>query len=506
MKRSRWLVLASAGVAMLFSTCDRSSSARPTTTLTAAVQADITGLYPDLRNESYTYSINTGLYEGLTRFGRNLEPEPAVADRWESPDERTWLFHIRPGLRFSNGDPVRGADVVASIRFAQELDATRHLMAPVAAVEESEPGVVRIRTKFPFPVLLAHLTCALILPGPALQQHSVPSVGTGPFQLEAWLPGKELDLKENPFFRGPKPDFNRVRLVVTPDRAERMKALLEGRAQIADNVPVNQISELRRHTELRVVTRPSLKVLFLVLRINTLPFSRPLVRRALDLAIDRDELVARALNGFGTPSFELVPPTVLGYNASLQSVKPDRSLARELLRTAGYPNGFRVRLDGPTNRYTNGVEIMTEVARQLGEIGVQVDVNPMPKEQFFALLDAPEPRFLLYGWSCETVQAGEALDELVRTTRLPGLANVAAFSDPKLDALIDAADQSPSLRRRAELLAMALERVGEIRAFLPLVIQNESFAFSRAIDWDPSLDMALRVHEMKLRRAVQNGP
>jgi peptide/nickel transport system substrate-binding protein len=266
---------------------------------------------------------------------------------------------------------------------------------------------------------------------------------------------------------------------------------------VIDNVPTDRIEKLRKRSDVTVVSRPGLRVLFLVLPPNRAPFSDPNVRQAIDLALDRGELVRKALDGFGTPSVELVPPAVLGYNTDLAPEPPDRARAKELLRKAGYPNGLHLRLDGPRDRYVNGLGVMTELARQLAEVGVSVDTRALPKEEFFSLVEQSRSPFFLYSWSCDTLHAGEVLDEVVRTPRSPGSLNVAGFSDPRIDELIDAADASPSLHERGILLSEALAFVAQKRAILPVLIQHESFGFSDRIEWHPSLEMALRVWEMK---------
>jgi len=504
MGRASWVLLVGA-IGLQGCTAEQAAP-RPASLLTVAVQADITGLYPALRNESYSFTVNANVFEGLTALGHDLGPQPALADRWENPDEHTWLFHLRPGVRFSSGQPVRASDVVASLRYAVSADTTQTLLDPVESVEGLSDDLVRIRTHFPCPVLLAHLAFALVVPETALAQKAgTPPLGTGPFKVEAWRPGDELVLVRNPEFRGPRPSFDRVRFVVTPDPVQRLDMLRMGRADIVDNVPTEQIDLLRRSGTLRVVNRPSLRVLFLALRVDEPPFSNPLVREALDLALDRDELVKRAMGGFGAPSAQLVPPLVVGYNPAIPVTAPNPKRARELLRAAGYPAGFSVRLDGPTNRYPAGAEIMSEVARQLAEIGVKVDVRGKPKEEFFAQLDSGKYQLLLYGWSCETVQAGEALDELIRTAPAGAAPNLVHFSDPAIDRLIDAADRSSSIFERSALLAQGLAAVAKARPVVPLAIQNESFAYSsERVEWDPSLDMALHIADV--HRPGRPGP
>ena len=257
------------------------------------------------------------------------------------------------------------------------------------------------------------------------------------------------------------------------------------------------MDSLRKSADLRVVSRPSLRVLFLVLRVDLPPFSNPLVREALDVALDRGEIVHRAMGGVGTPTAQLVPPPVLGYNPEIRLPGHDPGRARELLRAAGYRAGLSVRLDGPTDRYSAGVEIMKEVARQLRDVGIEVEVAARPKEAFFSLADSRHYNFLLYGWSCETIQAGEALDELIHTADPDKEPNIAAFGDRAIDDLIDRADESALIPERSDLLAQALAAVARARPLIPLVIQSESFAFSASrVAWDPSLDMALHIADV----------
>lgn len=467
-------------------------------TLTVAVQADVTGLYPNLRNEAFTYVVNGHVFEGLTRLSRDLGSEPAVSDRWSNPDATTWLFHLRPGILFSDGTPVRAQDVVASLRFAQTALATVELMAAVDAVEATSPDEIRITTRYPFPVLPSHLSFALVVPEGALDR-SAAAVGTGPFQVESWARGDEIVLEANPHFWGSKPDFPVVRFLVIPQPEDRVEAVVSGRADVADNVPASHFSDLAGRKDVEVVSRPGPRVLFLVLRVDRPPFANPLVREAIDVALDRGEIVRRSLGGFAKPAWQLVPAMVLGYDTSIREPAHDVARARRLMSEAGFAGGFDVTLEGPSNRYVNGPELMHEVARQLAGIGVRVAVHAIPKERFFPLVDTGRYEFLLYGWSCETVQAGEALDVLIRSPRPPRDANVAFFSDAKADALIDQANREASLETRARLLSRALARVAETRPVIPLVVQNESFVVSKRVEWSPALDVALRVSDVKPR-------
>jgi peptide/nickel transport system substrate-binding protein len=482
--------------------CGRGGNKEDAATLTLAVRSDVTGVFPNppLINESYTLDVNSNVFEGLVRLDKNLTAEPAVAERWENPDERTFVFSLKKGLLFSDGSPVRAEDVVASLKAALERPfVTRDTLQAIESVDAPEPGRVRIRTRFPYPVLLAHLPRGFILPAAALARRPVPPIGTGPYRIEKHLAGRELVLARNPYYRGPAPAYGRVRFLVKPGAKERVDAVVSGEAQIADSVPIDALDRLGGMPNVRVISRPGLRVLFLAFWLTDGPFADLRVRQAMDLALDRDELIQRVFGGRTVAASQLVPPAVAGFDASIPLSKPDRARAKRLLAEAGFAKGFAARLDGPNNRYVNDAEILKEVARQLAEVGISVTPNALPKSEFFDLLAARRSRFYLIGWACETGEAGDALDALMHSPAhgLLGFQNYQGLADAELDRLIDESNRSALPASRVALLGQALQRVAQLKPVLPIEIQTESIAIAKGVAWDPPPSLALKVYEMK---------
>lgn len=478
--------------------CARRRAPSPGETLTVAVEADITGIFPNppITNESNTLDVNENVFEGLFRFDRNLVPEPALAARWENPDAVSWVFHLKPGVRFSNGDPVTARDVAASLLAARAKHWCNSGALPaIDSVEATGDLTVRIHTRAPNPNLPARLVYGYTLPAAAIDRTPVPAIGTGPYVFGPWVPGKDLFLVRNPRFRGPAALFERVRIEVVSDAGERVARILDGRAQVATPLPLEEIDRLKAAPGLRVIVAPGLRVVFLGFRLAEAPFSDPRVREAVDLALDREELIRRVLYGKALVASELVTPTVFGYNTSLALPRPDRERARRLLREAGYPFGLDARLDGPNNRYVKDDAILREVARQLAEIGIRVKVNALPKAEWFALLSAGHSQFYLFGWSCETRDAGDALDALMHspTPEGKGVNNYGGVADAELDRLIDDADKPSDALSRSQLFGRALARVAELHAIAPLEIQPETMAIRNGVRWDPPLDFGLRL-------------
>lgn len=470
-------------------------------TLTLAMRADVTGFYPNhpYQDESYTYYVNTAVFEGLVRFDRDHKLVPAVAESWESVNDTTWRFRIRKGIRFSDGTPVTAADAAASLLAPGRLGwANREDVSGIESAVAVSPDVLEVRTRGRGPGLLYHLPWGFILPERVLSRTPVPAVGTGPYVVESWKPGREIRFRRNPAYHGPPAPFDTLRLAVVPDARRRLEMLRRGEADLVDEVPLDEITALEADPAFRVHSGPSGRVIFLAYRMSEPPFSDARVREAVDLAIDREELIRRALGGRALPASQVVSPAVPGYDPTIPLPRPDRERARRLLGEAGYGSGFDVRLDGPNNRYVNDAEILSEVSRQLALVGIRVEVNARPKDDFYELLESS--RFYLFGWAVEYVDSGEALDSLLhsrQTGAAPlGTNNFEGLADPLLDRLIEYADAERDPEKRRELQAAAMRRAAELRAVLPLEIQQETFVAGKRVRWEPPVNMALHLQDL----------
>jgi ABC-type oligopeptide transport system substrate-binding subunit len=150
----------------------------------------------------------------------------------------------------------------------------------------------------------------------------------------------------------------------------------------------------------------------------------------------------------------------------------------------------------------NDVEILREVARQLAEVGIHVEVNALDKQEFYTLISAQQSAFHLLGWACETGDAGDGLDSLLhsRTESPLGSFNNIGLADHELDALIEAANRSPRIGHRAAALQAAIARVATLRPVIPLVVQTESVLLSRRVQWDPPLDLSFLLSDLRRER------
>ncbi len=468
-------------------------------TLRVALRADVTGFFPSpsMANEGFSFGVNFNLFEGLVSFDHQLRIHPALAERWETPDDRSFVFTLRPGLRFSDGTPVTAHDVVASLRAATERRwANREAFQAVTSVEALDEQQVELRSPLPYLVLLSRLPRGFVLPAAAIEQGAVPPPGTGPYVLASREPGRGFVFERNPHYRGAAPGFARIEFQVVPEAAERERRLRAGEVDLINDVEPETARRLRADPAFRVATGSGTRVLFLGMALQRAPYSDARVREALELAIDREELARRVYGGEPVElATQIVGRGIVGFDPALPAPVHDPARARELLVAAGFANGLDLALDGSHNRYVGDRAILHEVARQLGLVGVRVKVNAADKADFFARLDRRDSPFHLLGWAVETGEAGDALEYLFRTPDggVLGTENTTGTSDPELDRLIDEASRAASIEVRTATLMQAMRRVAALRPVIPLVVQPEGVAFSARIAWQPPLGNALEL-------------
>src|SRR5262245_53047934 len=211
---------------LLAAACREAAPARPTTVLRAAVRADVTGFFPNppAANESYTFEMNRWILDALVTLDNRLNVVPTLAGHWLTPDDRTFILELRPGLRFSDGRPVTAGDV------AESLLTGKHRVWPnfgylltLESVRVLDERRLELRAVRPDPTMLTRMAWGFVVPAEAARQVPVPVVGTGPYTLEHWTPGQGFVFASNPHYWGPPPAFTRAEFRVVPDDAERLR-------------------------------------------------------------------------------------------------------------------------------------------------------------------------------------------------------------------------------------------------------------------------------------------
>lgn len=463
---------------------------------------------PWMASEEYTGLVLLNVFEPLVDTSGDLGLRPHLAESWETPDDRTWIFRLRPGVKLHDGRALTAREVAASLTAARDDPASRRKpeLAGVESIEARDARTVVLRTRFPFSPLPNRLT-ELAIAVPALQA-GAPPVGSGPYRIQDWnLQGDIVLSAFEGYWRG-APSVRSLSFRVIPNQDTRLMQLRDGAVHVVFDVPAERVGEVDGWPGARVVQRQGLRVILLgmdsararspYVEADTNPFRDPRVRRAVALAIDRQRLVRETLGGLATPCDQAVAPEVFGHHSGLRPIPHDPEQARRLLAEAGWGQGFGVALDYMPGKYRAVDAVLAVVSSDLARVGVTVRPQPADPGLFFDRLARQETSFYLMGWMSSSGDAGITLEYLLHSPGPRyGVSNGSGFADPALDALLEQAASQTEARDRLPLLQRAAELVHESLPVVPLYRQTDLYGVAEGLVFEPRLDRRVRGFDLR---------
>jgi peptide/nickel transport system substrate-binding protein len=300
---------------------------------------------PVLTTSSMSARIADIVFDGLVRLNEQFEPEPHLAESWGgSADGREWTFHLKKGVRFHDGVELTAEDVAFSFQKYKQYSsgsAFSYLFGEVHSVEAADRYTVRIKTKIPLASFVQGLHMAILpkhLFGGSrltIENFGRHPIGTGPYKVTEWSETKvELEANEN-YFLG-KPAIGRIRVEVNPSREAVWAKLMAGEVDYFDYLTPDNFETLKSVPSFEVYSAPIPFYYMIVLNLKEEKFGDSRVRRALNYAVDKDEIVKRALKGRGSVSSGMIFPGSWAYDPAVKPYPYDPRKALALLREAGW--------------------------------------------------------------------------------------------------------------------------------------------------------------------------
>jgi peptide/nickel transport system substrate-binding protein len=407
-------------------------------------------------------------------------------------DPTTVEFTLRDDAQWQDGSPFVAADVAYSVNRVVDPDYETQqatLFSTVAGAEAVDEHTVRIQTDAPDPVLLSRLSLLLIVKdGDADRPDFADApIGTGPYRFVSRTPGGDTVIEKWADYRSPLPDApQRLVLRVMPEPRTRVAALENGEVDIVPGLSPDDVS-LVPHTE--AVTGTETMLLRLNMRSGTLADED--IRQAINLAINRQELVDTLFGGYAEPAAcQIASPTVFGHDPSLEVPPFDPDRARQLLADAG--GDVQLSMTAPANRFAKGREIAQAIAAYLGDVGFDVALD-FPSDQVMArqLLQPPSfPDIFMYSANSEFFDETKELQWLTTTGQFSG------SSDEGIDALADQAEQELDDTAREDLFHQINQRACDNVSNVYLYVAQDIYGMSDDIAWTPRADGFIIAAEM----------
>jgi len=465
-----------AAIAGLIGLAGLAAPARAAKDVVVAVQSNFTSTDPYDANDTLSQAVAKSFYQGLYGFDKDLKMVPVLAESHTvSKDGLVYTFKLKSGIKFHDGTPFNAEAVKVNFdRVTNPENKLKryNLYKNIAKTEAVDATTVRVTLKEPFsPFIntLAHPSGVMISPT-ALAKYGSKGiaqnpVGTGPFKFVEWKATDYLKVAkwEGYWKKGyPKVDSITWRPVV--DNNTRAAMMQTNEAHFAFPMPPETVDSLSKKPSLEVTSAPSIIHRYLSMNTQQKPFDNPKVREAINYAINKDALVKVAFSGYAVPAEGVVPHGV-EYAAKLGPWPYNPAKARELLKEAGYPNGFESTLWSAYN-YTTAQKVIQFVQQQLAQVGVKVQVQALEAGQRVERVEsAQDPatapvRMYYVGWSSSTGEADWALRPLLASESMPPkMFNTAYYKNPEVDADIAKALVTTSGAEKARLYTDAQQRI-----------------------------------------------
>ena len=350
----------------------------PTGTVTAVYPANPQTLDPNIGVVQVTTTIVNHMFDRILHLTADGQIEPMLAESWRAIDPLTWEFKLRQGVTFHDGSPFN-ADVM---KFTVEriLDTTYNSLqktywVPVTSITTPDAYTCVIKTEQPMGTMPYTMALTVpVLPNVGKDPNAFPDkpVGTGPFKFVEWKKDDRVVLEAFDGYWGGPPKVKQVVFRTIPELSTRITALKTGEVDIVLQVPPEDIKNLQGNNDIGIASVETFRTNWLWMNGQRKPFTDVKVRQAIQHAVNLDDIVKSVLAGIGTKARAPIAPKVFGFNPNLPPYEYNPTKAKDLLKEAGFPNGFETTASGlgATGGYTRFGDVSQVILAQLAEVGI----------------------------------------------------------------------------------------------------------------------------------------
>jgi peptide/nickel transport system substrate-binding protein len=464
-------------------------------TIRVGLDVDAGTLDPRLARDSSAYRVTDLVYDGLVRLSADLTPQPNLAQSWENPDPRTWIFKLRDGIVFHDGSPLTADDVVFTYQtiLKPETNAPlRGLFSPIAKVEALDPKTVKFTLSTPYSPLLSYLEMGVV-PKKAVEGGAdlgTKPIGTGPMKLARWDRGSRIVLEANPQYWGGAPKLKEMQLVVIGDNTARAQAFeAKDLDLIQSPLSPQDIKRLQDNANFAHAITAGLGITYLNFNTADPAVSDPKVRRVIAMLVDQTTIVGDLYQGVDQVATSVLLPSSWAYSAEVKQPTFDLAGAQKSLDDLGWKdsNGDGIRDKGgkkltitisthseDPNRVQT-LEFMQGMFQQAG-IDAQIRISDWPSFST-NYVQKSQHQVALLGW-LNIVDPDRLMYSQFITN---GPLNWSKYSNTELDKLLEEGRQALDLNARRAAYQKAAAIIAQDMPYYVISYQGYQLFYSKAL-------------------------
>jgi peptide/nickel transport system substrate-binding protein len=478
----------------------RAESGRTVAQLNVGLAGTISNLDLTTNNEGFPVAA-LGL-EQLLQLGSDGKLEPWLATSVDHPDELTYVYRLRKGVKFWDGSELTSADVAHSWDYARRPKAVSAVhFASVKRIDTPDRYTVVVKLKHPdagWQYVPAEFVAQVFQKafheehGTTMGAPGTLMMGTGPFKFDRLDPTRGAELSANPDYWGGKPRIGRISVKFFANETSMALAFRSGDIDVAPGI--GQPQTFAATSGAKVQTGPSCSIGLFSMNTQVAPWDDVHVRRAVAYALNRSDIIEAYNGGYAQPITTLIPPMqleLLGTSedvdrlvASMPSYPPDLEKAKQEMALSGHPDGFDLTLLSLNGAGQDLSDANQVVAQQLRQIGINARIQQVNLAAYLkATGPPPDQRPSLLAWSgCISPDPGFYMFMLGKQNSETGY-NTAGYGPPAVDGLIAEAAAEEDDAKRLALYGQILERVGTDVPYVPLFVNDAVIAISDAFSW-----------------------
>ncbi len=409
------------------------------------IESSPTNLDPRVGVDAPSERIDDLIFDSLVRRDEHFQLYPWLAESWETPDPRTYIFHLHRGVRFHNGQPLTARDVkwtFDSLLSGKIRTSKNGTFTAVDQIDAPDDYTVIFHLKEPMASLLWNVSEGAIgiVPYGSGEDFNRNPIGSGPFRFVGAQPDKNVVVERNRDYWATPAKLERVEFRVIPDTTTRALELRKRSADVVSNgLTPDMVLALQKDDGLEVLRGPGTIYAYLALNLRDPTLRDVRVRRALAYAIDLGPMIHYLWRDQARPAYSVLPPQHWAYDADVAKYPYDPALARKLLDEAGYPenNGVRFHLAMKTSTEESTRLLAAVLQQQLRAVGIMLDIRTFEFATFYS--DITKGAYQLHSLRWVGGNLDPDIFEYVFSTKsfAPKRANRTFYSNPKVDELIE---------------------------------------------------------------------
>lgn len=473
---------------------------------------DADTLDPANHRKRETETIIRNMYDGLVTRDANMLVVPEIAESITQVSPTEYDFKLRSGVKFHDGSTMTAEDVKFTLdritvdgAMGGQTSPRKGLMGPVASVDVTAPDTVRITLSEPWPILPAMLPNQQIVSKAFVEKvgdegFATQVNGTGPFKLAEWRKGDAVILERFDDYYGGATDIapvgpacvERVIFKVIPESASRVAALLSGEVHIINELPAFSIGQVESNEGTQVMTVNGTRSFFIAMNMEGEYFDDVKVRQAAAMAIDKQLIIDKILDGNAAPIDGILSPDAFG-SSELPKMGYDPEQAKALLAEAGFPDGIEVTMD------TEGAfkDTAEAIASMLTNAGIRTTVAVGEGAQLsdkWRTKGAPKTGDMYFtSWGNGSL---DPFDIFTPTHRTNDRGNSAGYANSALDAILDAAAVELDVEKRRAMYRDAEMMINADQPYVYLWVPKDIYGVSKRVTgWQPSADSRINLHD-----------